>query len=155
MGNHLRHIGRSRTVGSPSAGHRLIGAAVAALLAAAALIIVTAGSAMAASAPPTVTSAFTPTEIGVGDSTATALSVTITNPNATGTLSSVGFSDTLPAGLTVDDPPGENGACGSAGVVTAAAGSQTISLTGGSLKATASCTISVSLVASQVGVPTS
>jgi hypothetical protein len=129
-----------------------MGAAVASVVTAAAFVLVTAGPAIAAAAPPTITSAFTPTEIGVGDSTATALSFTITNPNASGTLSAVSFTDTLPAGLTVDNPNGENGTCGSASAVTAAAGSATISLAGGSLKATASCTVSVSLIASQVGV---
>jgi hypothetical protein len=119
---------------------------------AAAFVLAAAGPALAAAAPPTITSAFTPTEIGVGDSTATALSFTITNPNASGTLSAVSFTDTLPAGLTVDNPNGENGTCGSASVVTAAPGSSTISLAGGSLKATASCTVSVSLIAGQVGV---
>jgi hypothetical protein len=119
---------------------------------AAAFVLVTAGPALAAAAPPTITSAFTPTEIGVGDSTATALSFTITNPNASGTLSAVSFTDTLPAGLTVDNPNGENGTCGSASVVTAVPGSATISLTGGSLKATTNCTVSVSLIAGQVGV---
>jgi hypothetical protein len=119
---------------------------------AAAFVLVTAGSALAAAAPPTITSAFTPAEIGVGDSTATALSFTITNPNATGTLSAVSFTDTLPAGLTVDNPNGENGTCGSASVVTAAPGAGTISLIGGSLNATANCTVSVSLIAGQVGI---
>lgn len=130
----------------------MIGAAVASVVTAAALALVTAEPALAATAPPTITSAFTPTEIGVGDATATALSFTVTNPNASGTLSAVSFTDTLPAGLTVDNPNGENGTCGSASAVTAAPGSATISLTGGSLKATASCTVSVSLTASQVGV---
>lgn len=118
----------------------------------AALGLQSAPTAMAASAPPTITSAFTPNLIGVGDTDATALSFTIQNPNASGTLSSVSFTDTLPAGLTVDNPNGENGTCGSASVVTATPGSQTISLSGGSLKAAASCTVSVSLIAGQTGV---
>ena len=96
----------------------------------------------AAALPPTVTSAFTPNLIGVGGTTA--LSITIANPNA-GSLSSVAFTDTLPGGLTIDDPSGESGTCGSAGVITTAPGSKTISLAGGSLKAAASCTISVAV----------
>ena len=64
--------------------------------------------------PPTIASSFTPNVIGVGGTTA--LGFTITNPNASGTLSSVAFNDTLPANLTVDDPNGENGTCGSASV---------------------------------------
>lgn len=105
----------------------------------------------AAALPPKVTSAFTPNLIGVGDSTATAFSITVANPNASGTLTSVGLTDTLPAGLTVDDPNGENGTCGSTSVVTANAGSSTISLSGGSVGAGASCTFSVSVIASQTG----
>jgi hypothetical protein len=104
-----------------------------------------------AASPPSFASAFTPNLIGLGDSTATAVSYTITNPNASGTLTAVSFTDTLPAGLTVDDPNGENGTCGSAGVITATPGGQTVSLTGGSVKAAASCTISVSVVPAQTG----
>jgi hypothetical protein len=120
--------------------------------AATALAFVSPGPANAAAAPPTIAIAFTPTEIGVGDSTATALSFTIANPNPSGTLSAVSFTDSLPTGLTIDNPNGENGSCGSAGVITAAPGSSTISLTGGSVKAAASCTISIAVIASQTGV---
>jgi hypothetical protein len=134
------------------AGVGPIGVAMASVVTAGAVVLFTAGPALADTAPPTITSLFTPTQVGVGDSTATALSFTITNPNPTGTLSAVSFTDTLPAGLTVDNPNGENGTCGSASVVTAVPGSPTISLAGGSLKAMAGCTVSVSLVASQVGV---
>ncbi|MGO9959691.1 MAG: hypothetical protein ACLP50_27565 [Solirubrobacteraceae bacterium] len=103
--------------------------------------------ATAAALPPTITSAFTPPVIGVGGTSA--VSVTITNPNASAALSSVAFTDTLPAGLTVDNPPGESGACGASSVVTAAPGSQTISLSGGSLKAATACTVSVAVTAGQ------
>jgi hypothetical protein len=107
--------------------------------------------ALAASAPPTITSAFTPTLIGLSDSSASALSFTITNPNATGTLTAVSFTATLPAGLAVDNPNGENGTCGSAGVITATPSSQAISLSGGSVKAGSPCTFSVSVTAAQTG----
>jgi hypothetical protein len=104
-----------------------------------------------AATPPTITSAFTPSLIGLSDSAATALSFTVTNPDPTATLSAVSFTDTLPAGLAIDDPNGENGTCGSAGVITAAPATQTISLSGGSLKAGTSCTFSVSVTAAQTG----
>jgi hypothetical protein len=97
--------------------------------------------------PPTITSAFTPNLIGVGNTTS--LSVTITNPNSSGALSSVAFTDTLPGGLTVDNPNGENGSCGTSSLVTAISGSQTISLVGGSLKAAATCTLSVAVTDDQ------
>ena len=98
-------------------------------------------------APPTIVGSFTPNVIGVGGTTA--VGFTITNPSSSGTLSSIAFTDTLPADVTVDDPNGENGSCGSASVVTANPGSNTISLSGGSLKAGANCTVSVAVTASQ------
>lgn len=118
----------------------------------AAVLVVIAGSAAGAGAatpakPPTITSAFTPNVIGVGGTTA--ISFTITNPNASGTLSAVALTDTLPANVTVDDPSGVNGTCGSAGVITANPGSNTISLTGGSVKAGTPCTVSVAVTASE------
>ncbi|HTU96964.1 MAG TPA: hypothetical protein VMF14_14055 [Solirubrobacteraceae bacterium] len=120
------------------------------MVATAAAGLAVASTALAAS-PPTITSAFTPSQIGLSDSAATALSFTITNPNASGTLAAVSFTDTLPAGLAVDDPNGENGTCGSSGVITANPASQAISLSGGSIKAGASCTFSVSVTAAQTG----
>jgi hypothetical protein len=126
-------------------------ASIGAVAAVAAIGLYAAPAALAATAPPTITSAFTPNLIGVGDSDATALSVTITNPNATATLSSISFTDTLPAGLTVDNPNGENGTCGSTGVITAVPGSQTFSLSAGSVKGGTACTLSISLLASQTG----
>ena len=103
-----------------------------------------------AASPPTITSAFTPSLIGLSDSSATALAFTITNPNS-GTLSAVSFTSTLPTGLAVDNPNGENGTCGSTGVITATPATQAISLSGGSIKAGASCTFSVSVTAAQTG----
>ncbi|MGP0048053.1 MAG: hypothetical protein ACLPZR_04275 [Solirubrobacteraceae bacterium] len=122
-------------------------AALSAIATAAVLATLASPAGATAAALPTITSAFTPNLIGVGGTTA--LSVTITNPNPSAALSSVAFTDTLPAGLTVDNPPGESGACGTSSVVTAAAGSNTISLSGGSLKAATACTVSVAVTAGQ------
>jgi hypothetical protein len=147
----LRDITRSRVV--ESRGGRRVAALVAASAAATAALVA-AGPAAAATpvVPPTITSAFTQTVVGVGDSTGTALSITVANPNATTTLSAVAFTDTLPAGLTIDNPTGESSTCAAPGVVTADPGGSTIALTGGSLKGATSCTISASVVASQPGV---
>lgn len=109
------------------------------------------GAEAASAGPASITSAFTPALIGVGSTTPTALSYTLTNPNASTALSGVSFTDTLPAGLAIDNPNGESGACGSAGVITANPGSQTISLSGGSIKAAGTCTFSVSVTAAQAG----
>ena len=82
------------------------GAGALALVAAFAGALQTSPAAAATAVPPKVTSAFTPNLIGVGGSVDTALSFTITNPNATGTLSAVSFTDTLPSGVTLDNPVG-------------------------------------------------
>lgn len=144
----------ARRFASPAAGYGRLGVTVAAI--GTVLVLAVPASALAATPPkpPTITSAFTPSEIGVGDSTGSALGFTITNPNATSSLSGLAVTDTLPAGLTVDDPNGENGTCGSAGVITATPGSSTITLSGGSLKGAATCTISVSVISSVTGVLT-
>ena len=146
----MRNIARRLGTGLDGRGTRRSVGLIALSLGATAGLALAVPAAMAA-APPTVTTAFTPNLIGLSDSSATSLSVTIANPNASGTLSSVSFTDTLPAGLTIDNPNGENGTCGSAGVITANAGAQAISLTGGSVKAASSCTFSVSVVPSQTG----
>jgi hypothetical protein len=146
----LKDIAPGPAAGSSFVGRGRIAAGAMAFAAVTAFALLGSSPALAASAPPTITSAFTPNEIGVGDSTASALSITITNTN-TKSISAVLFSDTLPAGLTIDNPAGENGTCGSAGVITANPGSSTFSLSGGSVKASTFCTISVSLIASQAG----
>jgi uncharacterized repeat protein (TIGR01451 family) len=105
--------------------------------------------ALATVVPPAIASAFTPASIGIG-ATST-LTFTITNPNASG-LTGVGFTDTLPKGVVVDNPNGESGTCGSNGVVTATTATSTISLTGGSLKASANCVVSVNVSSTTPGV---
>ncbi len=126
---------------------RRLGATTLASVSAVALTAGLATSAQGATAqPPTVTSSFTPNLIGVGGTSA--LGITITNPNSSASLSSIAFDDTLPANLVIDNPNGESGTCGSAGVVSAAPGSSSFSLSGGSLKAAASCTVSVAVTAS-------
>ncbi len=125
---------------------RRLGAAALASVAAVVLTAAPAKSAQAATTlPPTVTSAFTPNLIGVGGTSA--LAITITNPNSSGTLSAIAFNDTLPNDLVIDNPNGESGTCGSAGVVTANPGASSFSLSGGSLKASTSCTVSVAVTA--------
>ncbi|HPE71532.1 MAG TPA: C25 family cysteine peptidase [Candidatus Competibacter sp.] len=102
--------------------------------------------------PPTLAKAFSPTTIGSDTSSTTAnystLTFTIGNPN-TGSLNGVAFTDTLPEGLVVANPPTVSTPSCTSGTltgqtITAAAGSNTISMTGGVLSASAaSCTFSV------------
>ncbi|MGB9120429.1 MAG: CSLREA domain-containing protein [Candidatus Angelobacter sp.] len=98
--------------------------------------------------PPTITKAFGAASILVG--TNTSLTFTLNNPNTSLALTGVAFSDTLPAGLQVATPNGLTTTC--SGTVTAAAGSGSISLTGGSLAANASCTISLNVTGIAAGV---
>ncbi len=130
-------------------GGRLLRSAAVSVALALVAVLAGPGSAGAAVNPPTVTSAFTPSSIGVSGTSA--LSVTITNPNASSSLSGIGFNDTLPAGVVVDIPNGQSGTCGSAWVLTAVSGSNTITLTGGKLAGGANCTVSVAVTASGAG----
>jgi hypothetical protein len=150
----LTGITRSSVVVRRKPQRRRHVAGFVALAAAGTAALVASGPAAAATplVPPTVTSAFTPAEIGVGESTGSALSITIANPSPTDKLSNLAFTDTLPAGLTIDDPTNESGTCGSTGVPVAVPGASTFSLTGGSLAAATSCVLSVEVVASAPGV---
>ncbi len=69
-----------------------------------------------------------------GTTTAT-LRFTITNTNVGTPLTNIAFTDTLPAGLLVATPNGVLGTCGGAVTASAVAGSNLITLTGGSLAA--------------------
>jgi hypothetical protein len=76
------------------------------------------------------------------------LSFTINNPNGV-SLTSVGFNDTLPAGLTLAFPNGLTGSCG--GTITAPAGSNSVSLSGATIAASGSCTFSVNVTGINFG----
>jgi uncharacterized repeat protein (TIGR01451 family) len=76
----------------------------------------------------------------------TTLTFTLRNPNAGIALTGLAFTDTLPAGLVVGTPDGLTANCPSA-TVTAVASSNSISLTGATLVASASCTVSVTVLA--------
>jgi Big-like domain-containing protein/autotransporter-like protein/IPT/TIG domain-containing protein len=78
--------------------------------------------------PPTITDSFGAASIAVGASTT--LSFVISNPSAnSASLTGVGFTDTLPAGLVVSASNGLTNSCG--GTVMATPGSSSISLSGG------------------------
>jgi uncharacterized repeat protein (TIGR01451 family) len=97
---------------------------------------------------PTIASAFTPGLIATGFTSI--LSFTITNPTNK-SLSGIAFTDTLPAGVAVDNPSGASAKCGTNAKLTAVAGSSTISLTGGNLAPGASCTVSANVTSTTPG----
>jgi hypothetical protein len=97
--------------------------------------------------PPTISESFGAANIPVGG--ATSLGFTIANSNP-GSLTGVGFTDTLPAGLVVATPNGLAGSCGG-GAITATAGSGSVSLSGATLAASSSCNFSVNVTGTTAG----
>jgi hypothetical protein len=95
---------------------------------------------------PTIGLSFSPTLI-VSDSVST-LSYTITNPNGV-PLTSVAFTDTLPAQLFVGQTPGVTNNCG--GSVTANPAGGQVRLSGGNLAANGNCQVTVKIGGNQIG----
>lgn len=114
----------------------------------AAMVSVNPFLALAPPFPPAIQVAFGAASIATGASTS--LTFTITNPNPGTQLSGVGFSDTLPSGLSVSMPNGETGSCGG-GTIAATAGSSSVSLSGATLAASAQCTFAVNVTAASSG----
>ncbi len=108
----------------------------------------TASANLTVATPPTITKAFGAASIPLNGTTS--LTFTIQNPNTTLALTGIAFTDSLPAGLVVATPSGLNNTCG--GTATAVAGSGSISLSGGTLAASASCTVSVNVTGTTAGV---
>lgn len=103
---------------------------------------------LAVAGPPAITKAFGAANIPLNGTTS--LTFAISNPNTASAMSGVAFTDSLPAGLVVATPNGLSGVCG--GMVTAAPGSGSISLTGGTLAAGGSCMIVVDVTGTTSGV---
>ena len=99
--------------------------------------------------PPSIQKSFGASSIPAGGQTT--LTLTITNPNADVALSGVAFSDNYPANLTNANPlaPAPTNTCG--GTLTAAAGGNGVSLSGGTVTAGGNCTITVPVTASVAG----
>src|SRR5437016_6511334 len=108
----------------------------------------TATANLTVASPPTITKAFGAASILLNASTS--LTFNINNPNTTLALTGVAFTDTLPAGLVVATPNGLSSTCG--GTATAVAGSGSVSLSGGTLAVSASCTLSVNVTGTTAGV---
>ena len=102
---------------------------------------------LSVASPPSLLKTFSPSSIPL--STNTTLSFQITNPNTTTALSGVALSDTLPTGLTISSNPNLSNTCN--GTVTDAPGTTSISLSGGSIAAGGSCTLSLSVTGNTAG----
>jgi len=97
-------------------------------------------------AAPTVTKSFANAGFQVGGSDR--LTITLTNPNTTA-ITGAAFTDTYPANMINAASPGITNSCG--GTATAAAGANKVSLSGGSIPASGSCTVQVNVTATTVG----
>ena len=113
----------------------------------------TASASLTAIAPPALVKAFSPIAIILNEANTT-LTFTITNPNQS-TLSGVAFSDTLPGGLKVANPPQASlSGCDAAStpVFAPAADDLTLTLGDASLSAAGVCTLSVKIQAVSGGI---
>jgi uncharacterized repeat protein (TIGR01451 family) len=97
----------------------------------------------------TLSKAFTPAIINPSGISTLTISVANTGPNAVN-LSALGLADTLPANVRIATLPDASTTCGS-GTVSAAPGGSTIDLTGGSVAASATCTVSVNVTSATLG----
>lgn len=98
--------------------------------------------------PPTISKTFG--AAGVQINSNTSLTFALSNPNGGNSLSGVGFTDTMPAGLEISTPNGISGSCGG-GTISATAGSNSVSLTGATLSANTSCNFSVNVTGTATG----
>jgi opacity protein-like surface antigen len=99
-------------------------------------------------APPGLSKRFAPALIAAnGTST---LTFTINNPNPSTALTGVAFTDAFPAGLLVATPSGLTNSCG--GALTAPAGGGSLNLSGATLAAATSCTISINVTGTTAGI---
>jgi len=96
---------------------------------------------------PSVTKSFSPDTISVGGTSV--LTITLTN-NYGFALRGASLTDTYPAGLVNATPPNASTTCG--GTLTATAGGNSISLTGGTIPANGSCSITVTVTSSTAGI---
>jgi uncharacterized repeat protein (TIGR01451 family) len=96
--------------------------------------------------PPSIAKAFGSSNISIGGMTN--LTFTVTNSNAS-PITGVIFTDTFPSQIQVASPTGLANTCG--GTATAAAGSSSVALTGGSIPGNGLCTVTVNIVGAQAG----
>jgi len=100
-------------------------------------------------APPSITKAFAPANIAVGE--VSTLTFTIENPNAGAALAMVAFTDPLPAGVEVASAPAAStSGCGTP-TFAPTAGATSLSFSGGSIAAAGTCTVSVAVTATTSG----
>ena len=98
---------------------------------------------------PTFSKGFSPSSIARANNST--LAINVINPASALPLSAVNITDTLPAGLVIAATPTANANCGSP-IITGPVGGTVVTMTGGTLAAGKTCTLSV-LVTATVGPP--
>ena len=96
--------------------------------------------------PPTLGKAFSPATINAGG--VSTLTITLSNADATAASLTAPFIDTLPSGVVIAAIPNASTTCGGG---TLSVGTSTVTLTGGSIPANASCTVTVDVTAASGG----
>ncbi|MDA8019643.1 MAG: hypothetical protein MPN21_19555 [Thermoanaerobaculia bacterium] len=106
-----------------------------------------------AQAQPTLSKVFTPSTIGPGS--VSRITFTITNGSGA-PVTSLAFTDTLPAAVTIADPSAVFTSCdlGVSGTLTAPDGGSTITLSDAQIGAFQSCTVTVDVTSSTAGMHT-
>jgi len=107
----------------------------------------TASASLNAIQAPIIAKNFTPDPILVGQTST--LTITVTNPNPSDALTNVSFTDDLPVGLTDTSTPAST--CGATPTMSTVGSQRRITLSGGSLAAGASCTITLTVSPSGAG----
>ena len=95
--------------------------------------------------PPTLGKAFSPATIDAGG--VSILTITLSNADATAASLTAPLIDTLPSGVVIAATPNAGTTCGGAVTV----GSSTVNLTGGSIPANGSCTLTADVTAPVAG----
>ncbi len=108
----------------------------------------TANDSLVVEPPPTFAKVFSPDPILSGGTST--LTFTIDNSASALAASGLDFTDSLPAGVVIATPPAASTTC-TGGTLTAAAGTSMISYSGGTVAASASCTVQVDVTSSVPG----
>jgi large repetitive protein len=98
--------------------------------------------------PPVVAKSFSPSTIAAN--TVSTLTILVSNANLQG-LTTLAFSDTLPAGVVIANPANVSTTCGS-GVPIATPGGITLGLSAAAVPASGSCTVTASVTGASPGV---
>jgi hypothetical protein len=101
---------------------------------------------------PIISKNFAPDPIVVSSGTSV-LTITLTNPNAGTAITGAAFTDTYPAQITNSASPSGATTC-AGGTVTAAAAGGSVALSGGTIPAGGSCTVTVNVTSGTIGVHT-